>query len=132
MNIAGRTPLIRCAIISLLCLMGSVGGSFAWLFPIPQTKAASDSTTPPLGLNVVFNEQSQVDLIKNDPRFEQISGTSLTEDTNGWPTRDSAWVLDNRYTFAWNPGATNADPFTFATYVDLVRFCEYISSRIGF
>jgi hypothetical protein len=37
------------------------------------------------------------------------------QDANGWPTSDFSLVLDNRYVFAWVPGAVNIDPLKFST-----------------
>ena len=113
-NKTTRTALTRICSVILMCLVVIATGSYFLIAHTTQTKAATTGT-PPLGLNVDFNEQSQVDLIKNDARFEQVNGITLTEDANGWPTSDFSWVLDNRYTFAWNPSATNADPLKFAT-----------------
>ncbi|WP_218028936.1 discoidin domain-containing protein [Tengunoibacter tsumagoiensis] len=81
----------------------------------PSYATAAPVGTPPLGLNVDFNEQSLVDMIQNNQRFEQVGSTPLTEDSNGWPTSDFQWTEDNRYTFAWNSSATNIDPLKNAT-----------------
>ncbi len=75
-----------------------------------QKAHAASKGSVPYGLNLDINEQSLVDMIKNEPRFEQVNSTALTQDDNGWPTSDFQEVIDNRYTYAWINGATNIDP----------------------
>src|SRR5262249_3549072 len=33
----------------------------------------------------------------------------------GWPASDFQFIVDNRYTFAWVPGAPNVDPLRYST-----------------
>ncbi len=109
------STMLRLGAVALCLLLGLGSFLLPHLWSTPQkAHAAVPAGTPPLGLNVDFNEQSLVDLIKNDPRFAAVGNTTLTEDSNGWPTSDFQWVLDNRYTFAWNPSATNIDPLKFS------------------
>ncbi len=42
-------------------------------------------------------------------------GPTLTSDANGWPQQDFEYYIDNRYVFAWVPGAVNIDPLKFST-----------------
>ncbi|HEX5324716.1 MAG TPA: hypothetical protein VFW40_13085 [Capsulimonadaceae bacterium] len=65
----------------------------------------------PLGLNVDFNEQSLIDLIQPTSRIDGATG----QDALGWPTSDFRFILDNRYVFAWVPGAVNIDPKKYST-----------------
>ncbi len=60
----------------------------------------------PVGLNIDTNEQTYTDLIGPMARFD----TTAPGDARGWPEGDFQFVLDNRYIFAWVPGATNVDP----------------------
>ncbi|WP_218032106.1 discoidin domain-containing protein [Dictyobacter kobayashii] len=101
--------------VVLLVLIGMSFAFYRGAVVQPSYAAAAPAGTPPLGLNVDFNEQSLVDMIQNNQRFEQVGSTPLTEDNNGWPTSDFQWTEDNRYTFAWNPSATNADPLKKST-----------------
>jgi hypothetical protein len=65
----------------------------------------------PLGLNIDINEQSLIDLIQPTARIDGATG----QDANGWPASDFKFILDNRYVFAWVPGATNIDPKKYST-----------------
>ena len=114
---AVRLP-VRGALLLFLLLSLLGGGFFLSHGGRVQAKTAQAqaSGNMPIGLNVDFNEQSLVDLIQNDPRFQQLNSTTpLTQDTKGWPTSDFVWVLDNRYTYAWVSGATDIDPLKKST-----------------
>ena len=85
------------------------------MLSIGHVTPAHAATTVPLGLNIDFNEQSLVDMVQNEPRFQAIGSGTLTQDSNGWPSSDFAWVIDNRYTYAWVNGAVNIDPLKKST-----------------
>lgn len=107
------TRLVSCLMFLVLVSAGVLSYHTLTLRPVHAQSAPAG--TPPLGLNVDFNEQSLVDMIQNNQRFEQYGSTPLTEDSNGWPTSDFQWVEDNRYLFAWNNSATNIDPLKNST-----------------
>ncbi len=98
---------IACAVAALLAL---------------SVSAAAQQ--PPVGINVDYNEQSTIDLVRQ-PRFSAISG-NLTFDANGWPSTDFQIVVDNRYTFAWVPGAPNVDPLHFSTDISGVYKLSFV------
>ncbi|GCE12262.1 hypothetical protein [Tengunoibacter tsumagoiensis] len=106
-----RQKIVRYSIVLAWCFSlaaGATGAFFLQHAPSPVHAA----TPPPLGLNIDFNEQSLVDMIQNEPRFQQVDNTTtaLTQDTNGWPTSDFEEIIDNRYNYAWVSGAVNIDP----------------------
>src|SRR5262249_2831917 len=69
---------------------------------------------PPLGLNLDLNEQSYVDVMFPFARIQPLGGPPSQDDA-GWPIVDFQFILDNRYTFAWVPDATNFDPLRYST-----------------
>src|SRR5262245_26719080 len=69
---------------------------------------------PPLGLNLDFNEQSYIDVMSPFARIQPLGGPP-SQDEAGWPIVDFQFILDNRYTFAWVPDATNFDPLRYST-----------------
>ena len=88
-----------------------VGGVFFSGAMHPGTAHAASN---PLGLNLDANEQALVDMGPT-ARLDAVSGGTLTEDTNGWPTSDFNFIIDNRYTYAWVSGAVNIDPLKKST-----------------
>jgi len=72
----------------------------------------------PLGVNLVLNEQSVVDLMQTTGAGPvDGSNEAVTFDATGWPTDDFAVLMDNRYIFEWFPTATNFDPNKFSTNI---------------
>ena len=107
-----RTPRL---IFLTFFLFSLLSGAMSLMMIVHQSTPVHAATSASLGLNLDFNEQSLVDMIQNEPRFEGVSGVTLTEDSNGWPTSDFSWVIDNRYTYAWVSGAVNIDPLKKST-----------------
>ena len=68
----------------------------------------------PLGLNIDLNEQAYVDVMFPFARIAAVDGP-LSQDEAGWPLGNFELVIDNRYTFAWVPDATNIDPLRYST-----------------
>jgi hypothetical protein len=90
-------------------------GGIALMLLLLSDCSASPPSAPhknvPIGLNLDTNEQTYVDLIQPTSRFD----TTASSDSQGWPEGDFQFVLDNRYTFAWVPGAVNIDPLQRST-----------------
>ncbi|GCE14764.1 hypothetical protein KTT_46230 [Tengunoibacter tsumagoiensis] len=95
----------------LFCTLSFVIGGVAFILPHTTAHAASGQ----LGLNVDANEQALVDLGGNNARIDAIGGVTLTEDTNGWPSSDFNFIIDNRYTYGWVSDAVNIDPLKKST-----------------
>src|SRR5712692_936420 len=76
--------------------------------------ASGQVSTVPLGLNIDINEQAYVDVTSPFGRIESVDGP-LNQDEAGWPLCNFKLIIDNRYTFAWVPGATNVDPLHYST-----------------
>jgi hypothetical protein len=107
-------------LIGCLCILALILTTVVSLqFSNNKHSAHAVGNTPgnmPVGLNVDINEQSLTDLIANDPRIQAANGGTLTEDSNGWPSSDFEWVLDNRYFGAWfGSSYTSVDPAKFST-----------------
>lgn len=92
--------------------------ALAALVGFGAARSASAQVTPggrvPLGLNLDINEQGYIDLLAPFARID-TAGPPLGWDGDGWPTTDFKFIVDNRYTFAWVPGAPNVDPLHYST-----------------
>ena len=111
MDKAGKQKKYLQLIVALLFVTGLVASSL-FLF---QNQKKAHAASAQLGLNLDANEQALVDLIGSNARIDAVNGGTLTEDTNGWPSSDFSYVLDNRYTFAWVSDAVNIDPLKKST-----------------
>jgi hypothetical protein len=93
-------------------------GAPPMLTPTPSAITAATST-PDLsaakhGLNVDFNEQAFSNMTQVTSSLSSV-GPTLTSDADGWPQQNFEYYIDNRYAFAWVPGAVNIDPLKFST-----------------
>ncbi|HME92575.1 MAG TPA: hypothetical protein VKE49_14195, partial [Myxococcaceae bacterium] len=102
-ELAARSPV--CRFLSLLSLALCAGAASAQVAP---------GSPLPIGLNIDLNEQAYVDVMFPFARIGAVDGP-LGQDEAGWPNGNFQFVLDNRYTFAWVPGATNIDPLRYST-----------------
>jgi hypothetical protein len=96
---------LLCRFLSLLSLALCAGGANAQVAP---------GSPLPIGLNIDLNEQAYVDVMFPFARIGAVDGP-LGQDDAGWPTGNFQFVIDNRYTFAWVPEATNIDPLRYST-----------------
>jgi len=80
----------------------------------PAIGQVAPGSAVPLGLNIDLNEQAYVDVMFPFARIAAVDGP-LSQDEAGWPLGNFELVIDNRYTFAWVPDATNIDPLRYST-----------------